>query len=184
MNILKIYLIGCVYMSFSLTWSKPFSAEVTSFKIRNQKSKPIVKKQLEVIINLVHYNLGFEEMEYDIEIKLYSPWHLVYKQVKWEWCVFFGIKILWFILYHIIWFPQRFDHENFQKQNFRFCTWYMFLNVWKQEKTLSLYVILPNIFKVTATGQMLLGTQDPEINKACYFFWGIHNSERDRYISN
>lgn len=69
---------------FPIPWSKPFSAEVTSFKIRNQKSKPIVKKKLEVIINLAHYNLGFEEMEYDIEIKLYSPWHLVFKQVKWE----------------------------------------------------------------------------------------------------
>lgn len=53
-----------------------------------------------------------------------------------------------------------------------------------KKKTLSLYVILPNIFKVTATGQMLLGTQDTEMNKAWYFFRGIHNSERDRYISN
>lgn len=35
-----------------------------------------------------------------------------------------------------------------------------------KKKTLSLYVILPNIFKVTATGQMLLGTQDTEMNKA------------------
>lgn len=54
------------------------------FKIRNQKSKPTVKKKLEVIINLVHYSLCFEKLEYDIEIKLYSSWRLVCKQVKWE----------------------------------------------------------------------------------------------------
>lgn len=42
----------------------------------------------------------------------------------------------------------------------------MFLNVWKQEKTMSLYVISPNIFKVPAIGQALLGTQDTKMNMA------------------
>ena len=45
-----------------------------------------------------------------------------------------GIKILWFILYHIIWFPQRFDHENFWNKISdsaldTFNINYMFLNV-------------------------------------------------------